>query len=368
MKIGLLTAELHHHHGWADYSLSLVKALQKQGVDLTIVAARNNTSSAFPSHNLLPTIAPPDTFTLPQMLWQLPRIKQILSDCDVIHTTVEIYAPLAQGLVAKRPYFMTAHGSYINLPKIRRFPINKLYTNAFNNAHIICVSHYTKKIARQIVPQAKTSVVNNAVDADSLSTITAIEHEHPTILTVGGVKARKGTLELVQAVAKVREQIPLVQCVVIGSTNSEIAYVEKVRAEIERLQLEDTVHLLGFVEDAVLRDWYAKADVFALPSINHAWKFEGFGLATMEASAAGLPVIGSRNCGAEDVIDDGVTGLLISQDNIAEGLPEALLDLLTQPEKAQQMGTAGQQKALFHTWDDVAKQVIKLYEAELKNR
>jgi glycosyltransferase involved in cell wall biosynthesis len=116
-----------------------------------------------------------------------------------------------------------------------------------------------------------------------------------------------------------------------------------------------------------LLGWYAKSNVFALPSLNVDWKFEGYGLSLMEASTAGLPVIGTTDCGAEDAVDDGITGLLVSQTSIAFELPQALIRLLTDPALARRMGEAGRAKAQHNTWDDVARQMIEIYR-QLLNR
>lgn len=366
MQIGLLTSDLSYKHGWGTYSLSLIKALQDQDHNLTILTARNSTSADNLSyHPILPSVVPQESHTLIKLcLWQ-KKVADLLKHCDVIHTTVEIYAPLVALIAKSRPTFMTAHGSYINLPKIRRFPINRIYQYAYEQTNIICVSKYTQKIARQIVPKADTTVVLNAVTAEHFAEVTHQNTDYPIIVTTGGVKGRKGTLELVRAVAIVRKTLPDVRLYVLGSLQSEPGYVEKIRAVINTLELQNAVHLLGFVSDAEMLEWYSKADVFALPSINAGWKFEGFGLATMEASASGVPVIGTRDCGAEDAIEHGKTGLLISQENIAEELPEALLKLLTQKELARKMGEAGRRKAQSYTWDDVGKQVTKLYKSQV---
>lgn len=362
MRIGLLTSDLTSQHGWGNYGLSVIRALAKTEHDLTILTARDSAPiSDHATYPVLPTTSPPERYSLLKMFAWHRKVAILLRTCDIIHTTVELYAPLVQLIANKRPTVMTAHGSYINLPRVRRTPINWLYQSAFEKSHIVCVSHYTQSVAKQVVPRAKTSVIVNAINSNKFSDIQPMQSENPTIVTLGGVKARKGTFELVQAVAKVRDILPTVACHILGSMNAEPNYVKRVQAEIKKHALQDTVHLHGFVSDEDVRQWYAKADVFALPSINAGWKFEGFGLATLEASAAGLPVIGTSDCGAEDAIDHNVTGLLVSQENIAEELPLALLDLLNNPDKAKKMGQAGRHKALSHTWDDVATQLIKRY-------
>jgi glycosyltransferase involved in cell wall biosynthesis len=98
--------------------------------------------------------------------------------------------------------------------------------------------------------------------------------------------------------------------------------------------------------------------------MNNGHQFEGFGLVHLEAGIAGLPVIGTRECGARDSIEEGKTGLLVSQVRIADELPEAIISLLSDPLKRQQMGEAGRMKALHQTWEKVAEQMAALYEGK----
>ena len=183
------------------------------------------------------------------------------------------------------------------------------------------------------MPGASTHVINNGLDAAPYlqRPPLAVEKTGPTVVTLGEIKARKGTLQLVEAMAAVREQLPAAQCLIMGNPQAGSAYTERVRESIARLGLDDCVRIMGFVEAERLRAWLAAADVFALPALNDGWFFEGFGLAVLEASAAGTAVIGTDNCGVADAIDHGVTGLVIPQAQVAEALPRALLELLSRP-------------------------------------
>ncbi|MDQ7026958.1 MAG: glycosyltransferase family 4 protein [Anaerolineae bacterium] len=367
MRVGFLAAEWQHNNGWAHYSTSLIQALQRQGIETQIITPRNTPLTELQSlHPLLPTVTPPDKHTLAQMAVQFSRIRSLLADCDIVHCTVEIYAPLAAAIATKRPLFTTIHGSYAHLPRIRRFPINRLYQWAFRQATLLCVSHYTEKVIQKIVPDSRTIVVNNGIDIERFAHLPVLENPptRPTVITSGGVKARKGTLELVKAMAKVRGVLPDVQCIVMGSTSAEAHYVATVQQTIAELDLGDCVRLLGFVDENTLLAWYGAADVFVLPSMNNTWKFEGFGLATLEASAAGLPVIGTADCGAEDAIDHNRTGLLVNQANIDDELPQAIIHLLTDTADAKKMGQAGKEKAANQTWDFVADQMISVYKTQ----
>lgn len=368
MRIGFLTCELGQHNGWSHYSFNLLLALQRAGADLRIVTTRTSPKiedlSALP---VLPSIVPADKGRLVRMAALAPTIRAALSDCHLIHSTIEPFAPLGAWVAGNRPLFVTAHGSYIHLPRVRRWPVGALYENAFERATLVCVSRYTQSVAQKLLPRAQTVVVNNGVDAERFRRLVPLNmpKRGPVIVTTGGVKMRKGTLELIRSVAVVRQQIPNIQCIVIGSLDAEPQYTQQVRAEIEGLNLGDHVRLLGFVDEQVLLGWYDAADVFVLPSMNVGWKFEGFGLVYLEASAAGLPVIGTTDCGAEDAIDPGETGLLVPQNQVEEKLPEAILEILSNPQRAGEMGRAGHVKADAQSWDWVAEQMLGLYENAL---
>lgn len=378
MRIGFLTSDLVHRHGWGYQNLSLIQALYRAGVDAEIVASRNSPLiEGLPVTPILPTIDPRERSIVLKTALQVPRVHRLLRGCDLIHAAIEPFAPLGAWVAGNRPLFITGHGSYVRIDKLR-WPTRLLYRQAFYWGLVVCVSHYTARVVEGILPGVRTVVVNNGVDVERFiglgdvvgkglkpSPANVVHKRGPTILSVGAVKMRKGTLELVQAMPAVRQSVPDAQCVILGSLDMEPDYVERVRAAINGLNLEDCVRLMGRVPDETLLGWYSAADVFVLPSINDGWKFEGYGLVHLEASAAGLPVIGTADCGAEDAIDDGVTGLLVPQSGMAEALPQAILAILTNPKRARQMGAAGRAKAQRQTWDHVAQRMIALYENAL---
>ena len=366
MRVGLLTAELSRANGWATYSLNLAEGLHARGIDLTIASARNSASRDFPTHILLPTLNPPDRHSLLRSLALLPRLRGVFRDCDIIHATAEPYAILGAALAGARPLVITAHGSYVNLPRMRRFPVGVLYARAMRRATLICVSQHTAKVANALLPNARTVVVNNGVDAARFGqSELSVDKSAPTVVAAGGVKPRKGTLQLVEAMALVRESIPDAQCVIIGAIDESSEYTRRVRRRIDELGLGDAVRMLGFVDEAVMRGWFAAADAVTLPAINDGMFFEGFGLVLLEAGAAGAAVVGTDNCGVADAVVDGETGIIVSQARIAEELPRALTRLLGDPDYAAKLGAAGQKYAQTQTWQAVAEKVAGLYRAAL---
>jgi len=183
----------------------------------------------------------------------------------------------------------------------------------------------------------------------------------PTVLASGGVKRRKGTHLLVAALAHVREGVPDVQLVVTGRQDDP-AYLADVRAQIAALGLDDHVLLAGQIPDDALLGWYQNADVFALPSLSVGERFEGFGLVFLEASASGLPVIGTTGSGVEEAIITGETGLLVPQDD-PDALAGAIARLLQDEPLRARMGAAGRAYARTQDWSAVAGRVKDVYAA-----
>lgn len=363
MRIGVLSADLTHRHGWAHYSASLIAALKRAGADMRVVTTTDSPPyDAIEAARMLPPVDPMGRGLLARLAAAYPAARAYLSDCDAIHALIEPFAPLASWIAAERPLFVTAHGSYARVDRAYPRWSQPIYMRALRSATLIAVSRYTAAIAQGILPDVRAEIIPNGVDVERFARIERTTGHPPTVLFVGAVKARKGVDVLIRAMAHVRESIPDARLLIVGSLDAEPDCAAAARALAAELGLADAVTFAGRVSDADLLSAYAAADAFALPSLNVGWKFEGFGLALLEASAAGLPVIGSRDCGAADAVQDGVTGLLVGQGDV-EGLAGAIIRLLRDRELAHKMGAAGRAFAAAHTWDTAAARLIALYEA-----
>jgi glycosyltransferase involved in cell wall biosynthesis len=363
MRIGVLSADLTHRHGWAHYSASLIAALKRAGADVRVVTTTDSPPcDEIDVARLLPPVDPLARGLLMRLAAAFPAARAYLRGCDIIHALIEPFAPLGAWIAGSNPFFVTAHGSYARLDRAYPLWSRAIYASAFRQATLVAVSRYTAEAARAVLPGVRVAVIENGVDVGRFVSIERTTGHPPTVLFVGAVKARKGVDVLIQAFALTRESIPEARLLIVGSLDAEPAYALAQQALAADLGLTNAVTFAGRVSDADLLSAYAAADVFALPSMNIGWKFEGFGLALMEASAAGLPVIGSRDCGAADAVQDGVTGLLVKQGDV-EGLADALIRLLRDRELARRMGAAGRVFAQTHTWDAAAARLLALYEA-----
>ncbi len=366
MRVALLSSEFAPTYGWARYGLELANALRAQGVEVVALAQKD--ASALPEsaydtyHPILPPLVPRASKFVPRTLQAVPRVRRATCGCDVVHVVAEPYTPLAATIAGKRPLIVTAHGTYVP-QTVRQGRMSTLYRWAYRRAHLIAVSAYTKGRVLSALPEldeARIVVVHNGVHFAYFQQPAPAPQKHgPTVLTVGGVKPRKGTHVLIEAFAQVHERVPNAHLVIVGSYGG--SYAQQLQERVAKLGLTDAVHFTGVISEEALRGWYQHADVFALPSLNIGEQFEGFGLVFLEASACGLPVVGAAGSGVGEAVRDGETGLLVPQ-NDADALAEALVRLLTNADLRAQMGATGQAFARSQDWAHVAERVLALYQ------
>jgi phosphatidylinositol alpha-1,6-mannosyltransferase len=364
MRIAVLAPELKSAYGWASYALDMANALSRQGIEV-VALTQPGTSCVAPSAALadwrpvLPPLIPPVRwFTLHSMM-QVARVRQAIADCDLLHIMAEPYALVAWLAAGKRPTVITAHGTYVPL-MVRRHGLGRFYRAIFARSHLIAVSEYTASQVRAALPGVEATVIRNGVHFAKFQVPQPPPVKHgPTILASGGVKERKGTHLLIEALPRVRAVIPNVQLVVTGG-QGDATYLAQVRQRIDQLGLESCVHLVGMISENDLLAWYQHADVFAVPSLAVGDKFEGFGLVFLEASACGLPVIGTTGSGIEEAILDGQTGLLIPQNDVP-ALADALLRLLQEADLRARLCATGREYARTQDWIAVAGRVADYY-------
>ena len=160
--------------------------------------------------------------------------------------------------------------------------------------------------------------------------------ERAVVLGFSGRIARdKGMHEMAEAWRMLSAKRQDLHLVLIGSLE------DRDPPETQDLRLfesEPRIHLVGFQQD--VPSYLAVIDIFVMPSYR-----EGFGLANIEASAMGLPVVSTRIPGCVDSVKDGQTGLLVPPKD-AERLAEAIELYLDDPELRRTHGQAGRQRAL----------------------
>jgi rhamnosyl/mannosyltransferase len=157
-------------------------------------------------------------------------------------------------------------------------------------------------------------------------------HGDPFLLFVGRLRHYKGLHVLLDAMPRVDAKLVIVGD---GPKGAEL------RAQAHRLGLGERVHFAGSLDEEALLDHLAAAGIGLLPSSTPT---EAFGLAMVEAMAAGLPVVSTElGTGTSYVNQDGVTGVIVPA-NDPTGLAAGLTRLLADPSLRARMGTAGRER------------------------
>ena len=180
----------------------------------------------------------------------------------------------------------------------------------------------------------------------------------PWLLTVARLDHHKGIDTVIRALPAVRAAVPAARYAVAG-IGSRRETLERLVAE---LGLGDAVRLLGFVPDEDLPSLYRAADVFVLASRRFDLLVEGFGISVVEASASGLPVIGSRSGGIPEAVREGVTGLIVEPEDPG-AVATAAIRLLGDESLRRRMGHAGRAAVEeYYNWDRVAADLRRIDE------
>jgi glycosyltransferase involved in cell wall biosynthesis len=184
------------------------------------------------------------------------------------------------------------------------------------------------------------------------STITPFEtRETHTLLFLGRLGERKGSYDLLRAVASISDDFPDLKLLMGGDGE-----IEKIRVEAQRLGIADKVELLGWVRGPDKTALLTRASVYVLPSYN-----EGLPMSVLEAMAAGLPVISTPIGGIPEAVTDGVEGNLVKPGDV-DAFSAALRRLLSDPSLRRQMGEAARLKVeTVFSMDRIVPQIEALY-------
>jgi phosphatidylinositol alpha-1,6-mannosyltransferase len=365
------------------------RRLAERGHDVTAISSRIGDDRAlsyddgFPVHKVAATNLLEERIRLPYPLFS-PKLfslaSQLARDADVVvahtHTFVSTVAAARAARVQNKPFVLIQNNPFIEY----RFPLNIVqrvadatiarYTVGSAD-RLVAISEFTARYVKRLAPGREVTVMHLGTDVERFSPVSAAERaairrrlDLPVdgfiALTVRRLFYRNGLDTLLDAATRLRGLAGL--HVVIGGTGPE-------HAEIKQRITGDglaNVHLVGYIPDADLPDYYRAADVFVLPTRTA----EGFGLVLMEAAASGVPSIATDSGAPREVVDDGVTGLLVPP-----GAPDALASAITKlyrsPELLSEMGRAALARSASFTWDrsiDTLERVLKEAAAEGRRR
>jgi glycosyltransferase involved in cell wall biosynthesis len=301
--------------------------------------------------------------------------------CDLVHIfNSSQFIPIIRSFNPNIKIILHMHCQWLN--QLDRTMIQKRLARA--DSVIGCSEYITEQI-RQRFPEfaERCQTVYNGVDiekfAEQKDNLKNREERAKQLLFVGRVSPEKGIHILLEAFAKVIERHPETHLKIVGLTQlipyefivalSDDPKVKKLASfypdgwlsYLAQWQNDSTIakriSFIGSVSNSEVVNYYQNTDIFVFPSIVN----EAFGIPIIEAMASGVPVVVSRSGAFEEVVAEGKTGLIVERDD-ADGLAEAILQLLADEDKRKAMAKAARERvAAFFTYDKVVENLVYQY-------
>ncbi|KZE94285.1 Capsular glucan synthase [Agromyces sp. NDB4Y10] len=315
---------------------------------------------------------------------------------DLVHSHTW-YANFA-GFVAKKlhgiPHVVTAH----SLEPLRPWKAEQLGGGyrvsswveraAFEDADaVVAVSDGMRRDILRSYPSidpARVSVVYNGIDLEDwrpnhdpdLVRSLGVDPDLPSIVFVGRITRQKGLPYLLRAARSLPDDVQLVLCAGAPDTPEIMAEVSGLVAELAETR-RGVVWIDRHLPRNELTALLTSATCFVCPSV-----YEPLGIVNLEAMACGAAVVGTATGGIPEVVEDGVTGVLVPIEQSDDGtgtpldperfvadLAEALTRVVSNPERAREMGAAGRLRAERHfAWAAIADETRALYARVLAGR
>ncbi|MDP9342116.1 MAG: glycosyltransferase [Actinomycetota bacterium] len=217
---------------------------------------------------------------------------------------------------------------------------SRLAPALYARASYVTVSDATRSdLGRLGVEPERVSVVHNGVRLPAASG-SLQKTPNPSICFLGRLVPHKRVEVLLESAARLREDHPDLTVTVVGQGWWE----PKLFDLRSRLGLEDCVRFTGWVDEETKARILEESWVLAMPSVK-----EGWGIAVMEAAAAGIPAVGFRVGGLAESIQDGTTGLVADDE---EGFQAALRQVLEDGDHRDRLGARARERAATFAWGD----------------
>jgi alpha-maltose-1-phosphate synthase len=321
------------------------------------------------------------------------RIAQDVAGADLVHSHTW-YANAAGRLASLLhgiPHVVTAH----SLEPLRPWKAEQLgggyrvsgwiEEDAITSADaVIAVSDGMRRDilrAYPLVDESRIKVVHNGVDLRrwqprpdaTLLRSLGVDPDRPSVVFVGRITRQKGLEYLLRAAAALPAEVQLVLCAGAPDTPEILAEVTGAVAV-----LRETRSAVVWLDQLLPHDQLAAvlscATVFVCPSV-----YEPLGIVNLEAMACAAPVVATATGGIPEVVEDGVTGLLVPIEQVSDGtgrplnpevfvadLADALRQVLRDPDAARRMGAAGRARVEEHFgWDRIAARTQEIYRGVL---
>ena len=298
------------------------------------------------------------------LLWT-GKIKRLLKkiNSDIIHAHWATSYGLLAALSGFHPFILSTWGSDI-LTSPERYPFMKKIVE-FNLKKADAVTATSKMLASAtgefIYDGKPVHIISFGVDMDLFSP--SNEKSSGGNICIGIVKAleeKYGIEYLIRALRIVVERGYDSNLLIVGDGSLR----KKLEKLTETLNLANSVRFIDKVDNNVVVEYLHMIDIFVVPSISSS---ETFGVAAVEASSCGIPVIASNIGGLPEVVVDGETGYLVPSRN-ETAIAERIIKLIEEPELRRKLGANGRKFVREnYEWNLCALKMEKIYESIFAN-
>jgi len=241
--------------------------------------------------------------------------RMLLKKADVVYNTTKTYAETSPVLK--------------HMPNIKNIPIGIFYDH---------IDEMHKKIG-----------------------LSAKDKKKNQILWLGRMAGNKGCDYTVKALPAILEKFPDTKLVICGDGEEK----DHINDLIDKLGVRGSIEMFGTVDFEGLVKLFYSSLVYVFPSIN---RLEAFGIVQLESFANYTPVICTDIPGPNAVMDIGTTGLIVPKQD-PQAIADAVIKMLSNPDKAIEMGVAGRKLVeTKYNWPVIVKQVLGVYQEGLAKK
>jgi glycosyltransferase involved in cell wall biosynthesis len=333
--------------GQTTHVLSLVKGLNKDKYAITVVLPAHLLESISTFRETDARIIP---LTMRKIFWNPKSIVSLMrlikrQRFDIVHVHSQeagfIVRFIARVAGAKRIIYtpQCTNTSHANLFWLYTYT-EKLFSHITDM--IISVSgRDRKRIIQWGIPAAKVMTINNGIDPDLakeppdidvMKQRLGLNGKQPIVMQVCRLSNQKNPLAFVKGAELIIDEIPNVQFLLVGDGPLR----GEVEEHIHALELQKKVHCLGWQDDA--QKLLAIAEVVTLTS-----RWEGLPYVLLEAMAWSRPVVATAVNGCPEIVEDHVTGFLVSNGDLNSWV-NSVIDLLEDSKKSKDMGRSGNRR------------------------
>lgn len=235
------------------------------------------------------------------------------------------------------------------------------------DAYVAATTYERDYLISRGVDAQKLHVIGLGVDADRFEVADgrAVRDDHglseyPVVAYVGQQARHKGIDTLLNAMEQVWETLPDVRVLIAGARTNFSPTLRRIIGRMEN-EHQQRIVLIDNFSESQKPQLFAACDVFAYPSV-----YESFGIAFVEAWAAGRAVVGCRAGAVPSVVSHGVDGLLVDPKD-SKGLAQAILRLLKDSSLRRDMGQRGLEKVReSYTWTVVTARFREVYQTVMQ--